>query len=169
MREIIFRGKCIDNGEWVEGDLFQRLGYYPEIITHNPGKVGKVTYSSIRVDPSTVGQYTGLKDKNGNKIFEGDIIRSYDSLHNEVKHYVHYIDSEGSFCVTFINNDTIDYMVNYHVGNIYQHWIDEFEKELIGNIYDNPEIMNSTSTIILNKSIDHILITHTVHENTNHK
>lgn len=66
MREIKFRGKRLDNGEWIEGDLLRMLDHW--FIFPNPAPEGIDKYA---VDPATVGEFTGLKDKNGKEIYEG--------------------------------------------------------------------------------------------------
>lgn len=123
MREIIFRGKRKDNGEWVYGDLYHdwnRLYTKPDIkIANNMGK--------FPIIPETVGQYTGLKDKNGKKVFEGDIIRK---------------TNEGRNPEIFIANIHTNFRV---YEDIYYSPCDHFTKsceyEIIGNIHDNPDLL----------------------------
>lgn len=119
-REILFRGKRIDNGEWMEGyvgkyfDGFQNVTCiaWPtrETIT------GSLCYV---VDPTTVGQYTGLTDKNGRRIFEGDILKwdsdEYGSEYNEICSW--------------------DYELLDMRKNDWKEWC-----EVIGNIHDNSEL-----------------------------
>lgn len=124
MREIIFRGKRLDNGEWVEGNLF--LPDKPDTPTQIciGTNVVRISYD---VDPSTIGQYTGLTDKNGKKIFEGDIVKGKDNLERNLA-ASGYIDHEnGSFVIVG------EFMTHYR-------WLD-YELEVIGNIHDNPELL----------------------------
>ena len=128
MREILFRGKARDNGEWVYGDLIHEYrGRAKGIYQNGP----EIVYPLF---PETEGQYTGLTDRNGTKIFEGDIIKFGKSLGA-----VNY--DEGCFCVKRVEhyskrlaNPAIDIVMNNYPN----------ETEVIGNIHDNPELLEAT-------------------------
>ena len=139
MREILFRGKRVDNGEWVEGYLV--VAYNPMVdenksfIIENPAFYYGFSEFAIvtEVIPETVGQYTGLTDKNGNKIFEGDIVEFTDK----------YTGEKGRAEIVF-EYFKWKYSGCYYGGNpIVWLCIDDtsVEFEVIGNIHDNGEIL----------------------------
>ena len=125
MNEIIFRGKRLDNGEWVEGYFVNLwLMHYQKhqpIITDN----NAVSYD---VDPSTVGQYTGLCDKNGKKIFEGDIV-AFTAYGFDYVGTVEF--AYGSFSI-----------MCEHASPFLDQAISRHGAYIIGNMHDNPELLN---------------------------
>lgn len=135
MRETIFRGKRIDNGEWVYGwlrqtghqDIEKPNGQY--IRTEKYYQIQDKEYNSQFVDEATVGQYTGLKDKKGNKIFDGDIIQYEDICKGLVKYsekYAQYVLIQtGQIADEY--ESLGDYNMEVH--------------KVIGNIHDNPELL----------------------------
>ena len=131
MREILFRGKRKDNGEWVEGCLHFQWGE-----TTNDGRATKDAYilgmrgEVAEVDPETVGQYTGLTDKNGKWIFEGDILVIRNCREHPV--LVKFIEFSWQ-CVIPNVNAYIHY--RHRLENNYTKY------EVIGNIHDNPELL----------------------------
>lgn len=131
-REILFRGKRKDNGEWICGDLLQDVesGICAIVSYVNlGGNIHDLSESCIfAVIPETVGQYTGLTDKNGTKIFEGDIVRYGDTIHE-----VAFEQRNGTayFGLVYSENETLPF----------GHYQDLRQIEVIGNIHDNPELL----------------------------
>jgi uncharacterized phage protein (TIGR01671 family) len=131
MRTIKFRGKilelnigCDKNvGDWVYGDL-HLLSKIPHI------HAGSRKYI---IDTETIGQYTGLKDKNGVEIYEGDIIVGQKFNYKGVLRKVEYNDENAMFIAKTIPD--------FDFCQIRKDWILKYEKEVIGNIHDNPELL----------------------------
>ena len=90
---------------------------------------------TLGVDDNTVGQFTGLYDRNGKEIYEGDIIISDEYKHT--RHYVRYMESEAMFVAMIIGSSLEEYC------GIRQSWIDKFSKRVVGNIHDNPELLSN--------------------------
>lgn len=147
MREILFRGKRTDNGEWVEG-YYYKAKYCRtddelcDYITVPHPKEYNEPSSHYIINPDTVGQYTGLKDKNGTKIFEGDIV------------LVPYIDP--IFKCTWNDTPPCEWaIVKYCNGMFCVEYIESGDKftlsamdgymKIVGNIYDNPELLGGNN------------------------
>lgn len=120
MREIKFRGKRLDNGEWVYGFLFMHME-----VAYILTELTSFGFVKHRVDPATVGQYTGLKDKNGREICEGDI------LQDEIGFKGKIIYSMGAFYGDFGEG----FELQYFSEGLHEACI------LAGNIHDNPELL----------------------------
>lgn len=127
-RKIKFRGKSLNTGIWEYGDLNTLFYNHPRIYTIS---------RKISVDENTVGQFTGLHDKNGKEIYEGDIIRSLNSKGEPIIHHIIYDNEEAGFIAALKGSVKGD----FGYGKCYQQWITECKKEVIGNIHDNPELL----------------------------
>ncbi len=133
MREILFRGKRLDNDEWIEGFYYINSALRP-IMAVLPDEIGRGRW--YEVDPATVGQYTGLKDCKGKPVFEGDIVR----LSEYVKRTFDVSDgvvnwSRGAFFV-----GDCDRIIKSLSVVASAEWV--LRGEVIGNIHDNPELLD---------------------------
>lgn len=139
MREILFRGKRQDNNEWIEGCLIRVYERISRAV-YQPREYAIQSAEDWIAPPfvvaETVGQYTGLTDKNGKKIFEGDIVRGKDCIGGR---------REGS---VFYDNYNAMYMIKPNTKSEYREvncltslMPAEAYLEVIGNIHDNPELL----------------------------
>lgn len=134
MRIIKFRGKSIDGKEWLYGDLVSSADKKRFAILVND----KETYDECEIVPETIGQFTGLMDKNGAEIYEGDII----GCHNpRIKHLIFYNEKQGRFMAA-LNGDIENDFVGV-CGLDDSRWT--CSKTVIGNVYDNPELLKEES------------------------
>ena len=142
MRQIKFRGKRIDNGEWVYGYLYElplESGNVCMILTtdniHKDNSIEPQYHLAFTlwkdlfvVDSSTVGQFTGLYDKNGKEIYEGDVFRRYDYAYRITYRNGQWIgiDEDGGWLPLLKDQESVS---------------DYLHDEVIGNICDNPELL----------------------------
>ena len=148
MREILFRGKRVDNGEWVIGDGI----HYPKSQNWKGtcwiDGMHERANDWVQVIPETVGQYTGLTDKNGTKIFEGDILKGFrypffreeDAAYNYFAEVVWFDNSPAFGLLTFKNPESTVRGISH--GNA--DYMEDFDSEMwevIGNIHDYPELL----------------------------
>ena len=148
MREILFRGKRCDNGEWVQGYYIRaehhwhKHGIHKDWITLGASANGGwfALHNKYAVKAETVGQFSGLTDKNGKKIFEGDIVHILGNQQVEDWKNVDYnaliAFIDGGFCA-------IDGTIEEHGFRRYALARMDFDMEIIGNIHDNPELLEN--------------------------
>ena len=133
MKEILFRGKRTINGDWVYGDFVhgnERKSLRDSIFVYDSETQ---SFNDYEINPSTLGQYTGLTDKNGNRIFEGDIVKAQDEI-------------LGSPFCDGMNGKVVYDEAAYFIepkDPMNSQWLyDECAVyEIIGNIHDNPELL----------------------------
>lgn len=137
MREILFRGKRVDNGEWIEGYFLpgnERQSLHPCIFVYLPETQ---SFECFDIDIDTLGEYTGLTDKNGTRIFEGDIVK-ITGFHTTAIAAVKYgSPSEKSTSWGWYFDDNHGH--TYHLES--QSFCRDYNAIIIGNIHDNPELL----------------------------
>lgn len=153
MREIIFRGKRVDNDEWVYGFLIcmNYIDVWEQKVCYDgQEEIKYCTTKSYQVKSETVSQFTDLTDKNGKKIFEGDIIKAYFQpknfknppyaigsviFENGTFKVVVHVSKNSTVYNVFEKEDTAAYSIEHNFLDRY------YVLEVIGNIHDNPELL----------------------------
>jgi len=142
MKEIKFRGKRIDNGEWVYGTLVVSKNSYYIVTTNAKVRWMDWNYCEIfgiyRVIPKSIGQFTGQKDKNNDGIYEGDIVRDFGMLGEKANERIGIViwdSKEARFDIKSARNIPREW------SNEMGRWWSWEEIEVIGNIHENPELL----------------------------
>ena len=130
MREILFRGKAKDSGKWAQGYAY-KIWEQAFILW---GMVNEVP-DMIEVDPETVCQYTGMTDKNGNKIFERDIV--------VCKQYIggNFVDYHCEIGYVEMKHGAFGLHRKQGYYRPFKDWLEDYEYEVIGNVFDHPELL----------------------------
>lgn len=144
MREILFKAKSIQTGEWIEGiPIKTHLGLFIS-FEENPHYCSQYGYMEIddilMVDGKTLCRFTGLCDKNGNKIWENDIIKyHFGEIYAPIKYgcYQNCFDSQKAEHIGFYVDWSDDKCLRKDLG----YWIDMVDAIPAGNIFDNPELL----------------------------
>lgn len=137
MREILFKAKRINNGQWVEG-YYLRDQYHiggKDIIFYRKDSDWFTVYTNI-IDPETLCQFTGLCDKNGKKIWENDIVLVTENVYSTVKFGLYH---EASKSERTHQGFYLESMDNYYYREELGYWAKE--SVVVGNIFDNPELL----------------------------
>ncbi len=136
-REILFKAKKVDGGEWIEGYIVKKHGTY---FLYDINESDTCRQNNYLIDEDTICQYTGLTDKNGNRIWEGDIIKyHFGEVYAPVKfgEYQSCFDSTSTCDVGFY----VDWDKNHDFRKDLGYWIKMVDAEVVGNIFDNPELL----------------------------
>ena len=143
MREIMFKAKRIDNGEWVEGNLINLdadSGYCYIVPAFKNASTLPINWliagRMILVDPETLCQFTGLCDKNGNKIWENDILKTWDDQYAQVKFGLY---NPGSAIRAFNQGFYVTFSEESFLRKELGYWCKE--SYVRGNVFDNPELL----------------------------
>ena len=134
MREILFKAKRKDNGEWVEGFYIKKYDETGKSRHYIYISKSCIVWEYAEVDENTICQYTGLTDKNGNKIWENDVIGYWDTYNTE--NGLAEADCIGK---VFWDDETLSFQVTERLSAESYEVMDECS--VIGNIFDNPELM----------------------------
>ncbi len=139
-REHLFKSKRAHNGEWIEGvpyDNFMICGMNLIWLDEEVPMSECPEFDYVEIDPETVGRYTGRTDKNGMKIFEGDILRCVSEYCDDT--YITEVWAEGNTLCVDIHGYDFDYTA---IDFAVEYWRnDGYEIEVIGNVHDNPELL----------------------------
>lgn len=151
MREILFKAKRVDNGEWIEGSLIDLdidSGYCYIVPPYKKASILPINFLITDrmklVAPETLCQFTGLCDKNGNKIWENDIIKyHFGEIYASIKYgyYQNCFDAQKTEHVGFYVDWTEDQYLRKDLG----YWINMVYAMPVGNIFDNPELLQEES------------------------